>query len=401
MRILFITSRSPFSPTRGDTLRAYHQMRVLARRHELTLVAPLGPGAPDAEAAEFPCEAVSVPWSRRRGVARLAWAPVTGFPLQVLYVYPPRTHTVVSRLLAGGRFDLAHVQLLRMAPVLDAITVPCVLDYQDAFSLNVRRRAEMARGPRSWALRCEAGRLRRYEQLVAGKAVFTTVTSAADREALGDPPNCVVIPNGVDVERFRFEPARPASNDIVFSGRMSYPPNADAAAWFAGCIFPRVRAAVPGARFLIVGADPPPRLRRLQGMDGVVVTGRVPSVADHLARAAVAVAPLRCATGIQNKALEAMAVGTPVVTTPAVARGIDATPGRHLLVGTTEEELAGHVRRLLEDRATAAAMASRARALVESQYTWEQTVAALEHVYDAASSAAWTPEPWALQPVPI
>ena len=394
MRILFVTSRSPFSPTRGDTLRAYHQIRLLSQRHDLTLVAPLNGDsvrAREPAAWEFRCDTVDLRWSRTAGLVQLLRAPFSALPIQVLYVYPPDTSSVVSRLVSTRRFDLVHIQLVRMGPVADVVDVPCVLDYQDAFSLNAERRARLGPGWWSYALRIEAARVRRYERELSRKVTFGTVTSADDMNAMGNPSNCVVIPNGVDLDAFRFRQHRPACSEIVFTGRMSYYPNADAAEWFATGILPRIRATVPDARFVIAGADPPQRVRRLSGLPGVTVTGYVRSIYDPLAGAAVAVAPLRCATGIQNKVLEAMATGTPVVSTPDAVRGIEVTSGRHLMVAQTEEEFAAHVRRLLQDRSFADRMARQARALVESRHTWEHSVKALEQLYDAAVNRAVVP----------
>ncbi len=402
MRILFVTSRSPFSPTRGDTLRAYHQIRLLSRRHDVTLVAPLNGGnghSREHAPWEVRCDAVELPWSRASGLLRVLKAPFSPLPIQVLYVYPPHTTTLVSQLVATNRFDLVHVHLVRMGPAVDVVHMPCVLDYQDAFSLNAERRARLASGVWSLALRLEAARVRRYECELARKATFCTVTSADDMAALGNPANCVVVPNGVELDAFRFRSERAACSDIVFTGRMSYYPNADAAEWFATTILPQVRAAVPDARFVVVGADPPRRVRRLRNLPGVVVTGYVQDMHEHLASAAVAVAPLRCATGIQNKILESMATGIPVVTTPDAVRAIEVTSGRHLLVARTAGEFAAQVSRALRDRPFADQIARQARALVETRYTWERSVGVLEGVYDSAVGRSRAEETAQLAPV--
>jgi len=274
-----------------------------------------------------------------------------------------------------------------MAPVVDGLgDIPKVIDLIDALSLNWHRRARQEPIPLAWIADLEAKRLRRYERTLDRQFDRLIVSSPVDREFIGPYENLHVVPNGVDIERFPFVEDGRQPYTIIFSGRIGYFPNAEAAVWFATQVFPVVRQQVPGARFVIVGADPPWRVKLLTRLPGVEVTGYVPDLGGFLTRAAVAVAPMQAGSGIQNKVLEAMASGTPVVATSYALGGIEAQDSEHLLVARGGGTFARKVIKLLNDRPLAHRLARNARRLVEERYTWERSVDALEEVYKLAMS---------------
>ncbi len=394
MRILFVASRPPYPPIQGDRLRAYHLLRHLRPRHHITLVAPVLAArlTPEEDAANAALAHawVPVPVGRSHWLRALLRYPFSPLPLQTLLFAAPALHRTVQRLLAQQAFDVLHVQLARLAPVAQSSPpgVARVLDFIDALSLNMARRATREPWPRRAFFRLEARRMARYERALLRTFHQAVITSPADRTVIGDFANLHVIPNGVDVDAFAFHPGPREPGLIVFTGRMGYFPNEEAAVYFATQIFPRVRQAVPQARFVIVGADPSPRVRRLATLPGVEVTGRVPRVQDYLARAQVAVAPMRSGTGIQNKVLEAMAVGAAVVATPYALGGLAARPGEHLLVADEAEAFAAQVVRLLGEPALGRRLARAARAYVEAHHAWAQAAARLEAVYARAMQQA-------------
>jgi sugar transferase (PEP-CTERM/EpsH1 system associated) len=321
----------------------------------------------------------TAPWRR---LLRLTRTPFTSLPLQTLFFFDPRFRQRVHSLLKRQPVDLIHVQLVRMAPVADGLSdIPKVIDLIDALSLNMARRAERERGLAARVAGFEAYRVQRYERAITRQFHRLTVSSHLDREFIGDYDNVHVVPNGVDIQAFPFVESSTDPGLIVFTGRMGYFPNADAAIWFATQVFPLVRHQVPGARFFIVGADPTSAVRQLDRHTNVVVTGFVPRIQEYLARAAVAVAPMQGGSGMQFKLLEAMACGTPVVATPYAMGGIEAADGEHLLVARNAEAFAEHVVCLLRDPALRFRLARSARRLVEENYTWERSVEMLEAVY--------------------
>jgi len=388
MRILFVASRFPYPPIQGDRVRAYHHLRVLSQQHRITLIAPAPEGdqARGLTAIEPFCEQIHVivtPVWRR--LLQLARAPFTSLPLQTLYLFSPGTRVKARQLLERELFDLVHVQLVRMAPVgacMDGI--PKVMDFIDALSLNMSRRSQRERGLMAWVMSMEAQRVHHYERELTQQYDQLVVSSPLDRDAIGDYDNIHVIPNGVSIEEFPFVDGERASDAIIFTGRMGYFPNADAAVWFARQVLPLVRRRLPHVQFSIVGADPTPEVQALAREPCVSVAGYVSSIQRYLHQATIAVAPMWAGSGMQFKVIEAMCSGTPVVATPYALGGIEACHGEHLLVGEDAESFADQVVRLLEDRELRHHLAYSARRLVEAKYTWERAVAMLEDVYSLA-----------------
>jgi sugar transferase (PEP-CTERM/EpsH1 system associated) len=388
MKILFISSRFPSPLIQGDRVRAYHFLRLLSRQHSITLVAPVS-GPVDSQAQQIVtqlCERwVPVRVSQWQAIAHLVRFPFSDLPLQTLYFCSPAIQRCVQTLVQEEPFDLIHVQLARMAPVADGLSgVPKVIDFIDALSLNMHRRTTQERWPMKWLFHLETRRMARYEQELVSSFDQQIVSSPLDKEAIGANETLHVIPNGVNSEDFPYTENGREDNVIIFTGRMSYFPNTEAAVYFATQVFPPILRQIPDARFLIVGADPPRRVRRLARFPGVEVIGYVPRIQDYLARATVAVAPMQAGSGMQFKVLEAMASGVPVVATHYALGGIEAVDGVHLLVADDAEGLADQVVRLLRDPTLRRRLARNARQLVEEKYIWERSVAMLEDVYRLA-----------------
>ena len=387
MRILFLTARLPYPPNRGDRLRAYHFLRVLSREHRITLLSFIDDSREAGHVAALRpfCEDIQLVrragWQGAAGAALGVWRPL---PLQSLYYRSPVMRGAVDRLLAREAFDVVYVHLFRMAQyVADRFRPYRILDLTDAISGEVAR-ALPYRDP-FWRLvyRLELPRIQRYEREMVARFDEMWVISEAERAAIaaavgagvsGDgrpPPNMRVVPNGVEAERYRPE-VRPASAAaLVFVGHMGVFHNVDAAVRLAEEILPRVRAGLPGARLELIGTEPVARVRALAGLPGVRVRGHVVDLNAALNEAAVFVAPLRFAAGVQNKVLEAMAAGLPVVTTREVNEGLQATPGEHLLLADDDEGLAAAALGLLGDAAERARLGRAGRAFVLERFRWE------------------------------
>ncbi len=390
MRVLFITNRFPGLLMRGDQLRAFQQIRLLAPRHAITLLsfgAPEGDRRGEAELAAC-CERVIV---ARRDAPGLAWralrALFSDLPLQVAAYDQVPGSARLHELLSTALFDLAHVQMARLGPMLQRLQpLPCVLDLVDALSVNMARRADLDRGPLRLFARLDARRLARYERRICAQAHSVAVCSAPDRQAIG-ADNIHLVHNGVDLDRFPFVTAARGS-DIVFIGNLGYFPNVDAASWFATEAMPLINERLPLTRLKLVGARPAGHLRRLAArLPQVDLIGQVPEVHSYLASAAVAVVPLRSGSGQQLKILEAMAAGTPVVSTSLSAAGLEAVDGEHLLIADDVAGMADAVLRLMSDPALGARLARSARALVERDHTWDRSARDLERLWLDAAEA--------------
>jgi len=203
--------------------------------------------------------------------------------------------------------------------------------------------------------------------------------AAFTRARLPNPATKVwVVPNGVEIGSF--VPNRPLpENRIIFCGAMDILMNIDAVVRFARRVFPEVREIVPDAEFWIVGRNPDDKVRALDSIPGVKVTGQVADVRPYYAKSKVAVAPFRYGGGTKLKVLEAMALGVPVVATPIGCQGIKCVSGKHLLVEEAEEEFALSVVNLLNDDVLWKSIVVEARRLVEQRYSWEKILEKVIH----------------------
>jgi sugar transferase (PEP-CTERM/EpsH1 system associated) len=391
LKVLALVTRLPVPPWRGDQIRAYHHLRVLARRHDVTLCAlPLVDADPvhvDAVRA-LGMRVEVVPLGIAAAAPALARALFDPAPLQTLLYRRRRAAARVRALLARERFDVVHAQLVRTGAYWpDGDRPPVVLDLIDALSENFARRAAHDRGPLALVSALEGPRLRRYERALVARAAATLVVAEPDRRALGGD-RVRVVPNGVDVDAFGFVAGGRVPGRIVFAGNLGYFPNVDAARWLVDEILPVVRRTVPDASVHLAGARPSRAVRALAKRPGVSLAADVPAMAPEIASGSVAVIAMRSGSGMQNKVLEAMAVGTPVVTTPQVAAAFAVRDGEHLVLGDTGAALAAHAVALLRDGARAARIAVAARGLVERVYGWEASAAGVEDAWHAACASA-------------
>ncbi|PYR95388.1 MAG: hypothetical protein DMF84_01220 [Acidobacteria bacterium] len=385
MRLLYLTPRFPSPTLKGDQLVAYRRLRVLGRRHEISLVSFV---ERDEELSRLDevrecCVSVDVVrLPRWRALGRVAGRGlVSGAPLQILYYQSAKFEQRVRDLAQERSFDVAHAFMLRMAPYLRLVSTRSVLDAMDSMQLRMQRNVAVERAPRRWLFREELRRVTPYERKVGPSLDALIVLSDLDAEFFPGAASTAVA-NGVDTEIFAPDPALREPNTIVFSGIMSYPPNVAAARWFAERCFPAVRETVPSARLLLAGSSPPADLFQLGRRDDITVTGLVESMPATLNRASVAVAPMLSGAGMQNKVLEAMACGLAVVTTPLGLGSIRAEPGHDLVVAEGAETFAAAVVELLRDPARAQELGERARACVIERHSWEQAASDVEAIYE-------------------
>lgn len=398
MRILYIAHRVPYPPDKGEKIRAFHQITHLARTHEVHLACMVSDKSDlqHIDPLRRHCTSVDFEFrSRFVGKSLALTALLTSKPLSAAYFYSRNLrHKIATRLGAGG-FDVIVVSSSGMAGhVFRVPGPPRIMDFVDADSEKWRQYAEHHRAPMSWVYRTEANRLARWEETIATSFNHSIVVTEKEAKVLrkraGDRP-VTVIPNGVDLDYFSSNGSQREIEEpcIVFTGVMSYFPNVDAVCYFAAEVFPLVREALPTARFCIVGRDPVKRVTELGKLRNITVTGTVVDVRPYLGRAAIAVAPLRIARGMQNKVLEAMSMGLPVVTTPGVLEGLQATPSDGIQVAGNATDFAREVIALLQNPALRAQCSSRARRYVERRHRWEDVGAHLEKVIrEVASSTA-------------
>jgi sugar transferase (PEP-CTERM/EpsH1 system associated) len=383
MNILYLTHRLPYPPNKGDKIRSFHQIQYLAREHQVHLACLVDEmdDWPQVQKLEEFCASIEAVFRTKKAAKyRTARALLTGEPLSVAAFYSRKLEKKIRTKMRKQKIDCILAFSSVMARyVRHVANIPKIMDFVDVDSDKWRLYAKYHRFPASWVYRVEAGRLARYEEEIARTfdcSIFVTEHEARlFQERVTDRP-VTVIPNGVDLEYFS-PPANKSSQSsapptLAFVGAMDYFPNVDAVQYFCDEIFPLVRETIPDAMFYIIGRAPTPQVQALGGRPNVVVTGTVPDIRPYLTQATVAVAPFRIARGIQNKVLEAMAVGLPVVGTPIVFQGMTVSSSDGVRIAPDTQSFAREVLGLLLNPAQRQECSCRAREYVLKHHQWQE-----------------------------
>ncbi len=377
MKILYVCHRFPYPPASGAKIRSFHMIRHLHERgHEVT-VASLYRSAEEEAAGrgmEQYCSAlVTARVGRAAAVARMLARLPTTIPSSMGYFHSPALARAIRAELARTRYDLIVVHCSSVAHYVAHVRdIPKILDFADMDSQKWLAYAGFHGFPRNLGYWLEGSKLERAERRLARRFDLSTCTTpeeTATLDGFGTGARTAWFVNGVDTDYFAPVAAAPAPR-ICFVGRMDYYPNVQAMEQFCAEVWPRLRREHPQLTLAIVGADPVPAVTRLAELDGVEVTGSVPDVRPWLGASLASVAPLSIARGTQNKLLESMAMGVPVLCSPLAARGVDVVPGEHLLVAHDAAEYADAVSELLGDPARRAALGAAGRERVLSHHTW-------------------------------
>ncbi len=393
MRILCLTSRLPYPPDRGDRLRAFHFIEHLSQEHELTLVSFIADESEREHLAplEAYCQDVHViQMSPRLSALTVAGNIWRREPLQVLYYRLNAMRRLVDELTATTPFEAAYVHLFRMAPyVVNHPELYRIVDLTDVISreidLSLPYRGFLSR----LLYQLEKPRIARYERWVAQTFEETWLISKADQQLLApDCPgaNIQVVSNGVDLDQFHPTGQIPQPNSLIFVGHLRVFHNIDAATYLVRDLLPLVQQQVADCTLQLVGADPDPLIKQLDRDPAVTVTGYVPDLNEHLNRCAVFVAPLRFAAGIQNKALEAMASGRPVVTTSLINQGLGARAGHDILIADDTERMAQQIVTLFRDKGLREQIGQQGRQFVGRNYTWNHVVERVRVIEETLTS---------------
>jgi len=399
MKILFIAPYVP-SPIR---VRPYNLIRGLTGEGHLLHVAAQAAGARDREDADSlsRLENVSVKavnLSAWRPPANCALAMLKREPLWVAYGRNPHFSETVRQSLEENDYAVIHVEHVRSLFLLPLLLETrkkrprpaMIFDAVDCISGLLAQYAERSTtGFRRLLYRLEAARMREFEPNAARLFDRVIITSESEREALAelmgqDGKRVEVVPNGVDLDYFQPSQEAPEEETLIFSGRMSFYNNAEAAQYFIREIFPLIKAQRPGARLILAGADPPSELQRLGKEADIEVTGYVEDLRPYLRRASLVICPMLTAVGVQNKVLEAMAMAKPVVATSLVCRAFSAQEGKEIIVADGKSQFAGAVVELLRRPDFARQIGKCARAYVERVHRWAESARRLADLYTSA-----------------
>ncbi len=435
LRVLFIV---PYAPSL-IRVRPYQLIRALARRGHRVLLATLWTNSDERSSLEELASENIVIRSRRLPAWRPLWnclcALPTRIPLQAAYCWQPELALEVKRAFLESQFDIIHVEHLRGVCYGLRIKrllvkgrrnvrgipkrIPVIWDSVDCISYLFQQARYQSRSMKGrWMTRLELSKTKAYEGWLVRQFDHVLATSPTDCRALqnlagesdphasgsflrrartGGPRNVRVLSNGVDLEYFApaDEPRDPST--LVLTGKMSYHANVTTARHLVDEIMPLIWAHRPDVKLIIAGKDPPREVRSLASespfpksngkgsgqaaLGRVIVTDTVPDIRPYLFRATLAVAPVPYAVGIQNKVLEAMACGTPVVASPKAVQGLSAQAGRDLRIAEGAGSFAREVLALLENRAVREAIGQAGRSYVEAHHNWDTIAASLEAIY--------------------
>jgi glycosyltransferase involved in cell wall biosynthesis len=331
-------------------------------------------------------------------------------PLQVAFVTSPAWRSAIEAELSSGHYDLLHIETLRALGALpQQLPIPVICDLVDCIShlYELGARAGATAMMRTIGM-IEASRVRVYERAQLRRFSHVLVTSEQERQRLLHPTDrdrnnrewegnknsrsglqqqfqeISVLPNGVDLSYFKLYRGPRQTETLVFSGKMSYHANVAAALYLVEQILPRIWRKRPSVRLVLAGCDPPRILRRLARDPRIELTGYVPDLRPYIAQAQVAVCPLPYAVGIQNKVLEAMALGTPVVASSCAIAGLQAVAGRDLLVADHSDAFASAVLHLLDSQSLRQCLVSCGLDYVATNHNWESLIQKLTAVYKQA-----------------
>ena len=384
-------------------MRPFSLIKSLSSMHEISLVSLLcDPYEQELgkDVVRYCASIDYVPHPKWQAYANCVRAFPTPMPLRVAYYRSPAFTRRILQVIHERHIDVIHGELIKVVPALRAVLsreqIPILYDSVDAISSYLFQQwSSTTNLLQKGFVYTELKKMCRYEvqSLTAFDQVI--ITSSYDRDylaQLGGLQHIQVIPNGIDTEYF-IPPKVPRESDsLVFCSKLDYYPNSQAILNFCDKVLPLIWQQRPQVRLTIVGNNPPEAVLRLSVDERITVTGYVPDIRPYLGNASVVLAPLLMAAGIQNKVLEALAMGAPTVATPLACRSLDTEHGKHLLIAEEAEAYAGAVLRLLEDAQLAGSLSQAGRQFVERYHSWPEIARQLTILYARVKSTASKPE---------
>lgn len=382
MKILFLSSRIPYPPDRGDKVRTLFLLKQLANLGDLSLVTMVDPKT-DRESIK--CLAEDYPESHfvRHSIVRAAWNMLKNIfskrPFQVAYYHNPAVKRKIAELQELHDFDIVYCHLIRMVPYAEDIkNAKVILDYTDCISLEYSRRLDHLKGFSKIFFRSEVKRTVAYERKVADLFAENWIISEIDKQSLGlnDHPGSIIMPNQVLIPKTRAK--HDFGGRLIFTGNMSVPHNVVAAQNVSEKIMPALLRKHPDLEFRIVGAQPSAEVLALDGKNNTKVLGFVPDLYQELVESDIFIAPLYFSAGIQNKVLEAMACGIPVVTTENVAQSLDAHDEVEMMIAQDNNAFVQKTESLIQNIKVMEQIGKSGRSLIQKKYSSEAVINLIE-----------------------
>lgn len=408
--LLYLVHRLPYPPNKGDKVRSFHLLKHLALNHRVFLGTFVDDPADEEHLPTLRAYCADLHVSRLNPkLARLKslFGLLSADPLTLRFYRDSGLLSWVRQTMANKNIDAVVVFSSAMGQFVDDnVGKPLLVDFVDVDSAKWTQYADKHPWPLSWLYRREGQKLLAYERGLAIRSKHSFFVTERETELFrGFAPECAAVVesmcNGVDADYFspnadrsspfdypeRDESRQSLHQTIVFTGAMDYWPNIDAVTWFVGDILPRLKQAWPAIRFFIVGRSPSPSVLALAGRD-VVVTGTVDDVRPYLQFATVVVAPLRVARGIQNKILEAMAMGRPVVASRSCVDAIDDVEDGELIGATSADDFVEEIAALLRSNDRCSHLGASGRQRVLESYSWKAHLSKIDRYLDLVEITA-------------
>lgn len=391
MRVAFVLSRFPYDLTKGDKLRAYHHIIEVSKKHDVLLICVSDRKVDEASIDQLKpyCEEIHVIRLNRLFILlNLVKGLFHKLPFQVLYFYQKSAQKEIDRLIETRLPRHIFCQLIRSSEYVKKYhIIPSTLDYMDAFSKGIERRKNKAWWLLKPLFKAEFERLKRYEADIFKHFKHKTIISDQDRHLIQHPKNhqIQIMKNGVDLSFFTPQAQKEKKFDICFVGNMSYPPNIQAAKILAHQVLPALQKKKPDANLLIAGADPVVAVKRLESKH-VHIAGWLEDIRDAYSESRIFIAPMKIGTGLQNKILEAMALGIPCITTNLANKAIQATHLQHLLIGESSEEMAELAYQLLKENQFYSSIQQNGLTFVQKHYSWSANTEVLQEILQESNS---------------
>jgi glycosyltransferase involved in cell wall biosynthesis len=381
-KLVVLLSRFPFPLEKGDKLRAYYQIKELSADFSIFLIAisDTKVAASSIEKLEIFCTEIHIIKRTKWSIfANLLSGIFTSTPFQIHYFYSLRGKWKTQKLLQKIKPDHIYCQLIRTAEyVKDYHLCPKTMDYMDAFSKGMERRIEKSPWYIKWLFILETKRLKAYERTIFDYFEHKVIISAQDREFISHPEKASItcVPNGIDASFFE-SPQLEQTFDLVFIGNLNYAPNMEAVAYISN----EILSGSSSLTCLVSGANPNATVQRIcKNNPQITLQGWVEDIRYAYRRGKIFIAPMLIGTGMQNKLLEAMALGIPCVTTDLANNGIHAVDQESVLVANTKEEFILAIHSLLENSELYAKIANNGKAFVQKNYSWKKANASLKNL---------------------
>ncbi|WP_027420944.1 glycosyltransferase [Crocinitomix catalasitica] len=387
MKIFVLLSRFPYPLEKGDKLRAYYQIKELAKDHEIHLfcLSDKKVSPEDRKVIEEIVTSLQVAKLNKIGILwNLFLMIFSAKPFQIGYFYQKWIHQKIKNSIQKINPDHIYCQLIRTSEyVKDIHNTPKTIDYMDALGKGMYRRASISKGLKKWLLLQEGKRLSAYENRIFDYFNHHTIISDQDSAFINHPQHksITIVENGVAPKFSSFDQQVDKVYELVFTGNMNYAPNIECAEYIALQILPLLSKENLKVKLLLSGANPHHRIKQLNHIENVTVTGWVDDIRLSYAQGKIFIAPLFIGTGLQNKLLEAMLMGLPCITTTMANNALKAIPNESILIANSAEEFSTSIRQLLNDENFYNEIAQNGKQMVSNMYSWEKSVEKLNQLF--------------------